>query len=77
MSSLLCTAGAESTPSEEAMTRDAHAFLHKIGCINTGVVRGEPAKAAAKLSDEELAWRTHQILKTADMQACLCFRAPA
>lgn len=66
---LLCVAGTESTPSEEAMTREAHAFLHEHGCINVGVMRGEPAKEAAKLSDAELAWRTHQILKTADMQA--------
>lgn len=59
---------AESTPAEEAMTREAHAFLHEHGCINTGVLTGEPQKEAPKLSDEELAWRTRQILKTADME---------
>jgi hypothetical protein len=50
------------------MTREAYAFLHEHGCINTGVVSGEPPAGAAKLSDEELAWQTRQILKTADMQ---------
>ena len=50
------------------MTREAHAFLHEHGCINTGVISDEPPQGAAKLSDEELAWRTRQILKTADMQ---------
>ena len=50
------------------MTREAHAFLHEHGCINTGVMGDEPPAGAAKLSDEELAWRTRQILKTADMQ---------
>lgn len=51
------------------MTREAHAFLHEHGCINTGVMKGEPPKEASKLSDEELAWCTRQILKSADMQA--------
>ena len=62
------TCCAESTPSEEAMTREAHAFLHEHCCINTGVISNEPPREAATLSDEELAWRTRQILKTADMQ---------
>jgi hypothetical protein len=50
------------------MTREAHAFLHEHGCINTGVMGDEPPAGVAKLSDEELAWRTRQILKAADMQ---------
>jgi hypothetical protein len=53
------------------MTREAHGFLHEHGCINTGVISDEPPAGAARLSDEELAWRTRQILKTADMQVRL------
>ena len=53
------------------MTREAHAFLHEHGCINTGVMSNEPPHVVPKLTDEELAWRTRQILKTADMQVQL------
>jgi DEK C terminal domain len=53
------------------MTREAHAFLHEHGCINTGVISNEPPQEASKLSNEELAWRTRRILKAADMQVQL------